>query len=156
MLYIYILELSNGKYYVGKTSNPDFRLDKHFNSNGSTWTRKYSPIKLIELIGNSDDFDEDKNTIKYMEKFGINNVRGGSFSQIKLSQESINVITKMINGSTNKCFICGSTEHFIKDCEKKNVPSQNVPSQNIQLDGQCNCVNSFFSSHRKSKCTLNN
>ena len=44
MVYIYILKLKNNKYYVGKTSNPKFRLESHFNSNGSVWTMKYKPI----------------------------------------------------------------------------------------------------------------
>jgi predicted GIY-YIG superfamily endonuclease len=32
MKFIYILELENNKYYVGKTTNPYFRLEQHFNS----------------------------------------------------------------------------------------------------------------------------
>jgi predicted GIY-YIG superfamily endonuclease len=36
MVFIYILELENKKYYVGKTTDPNFRIDSHFNSNGST------------------------------------------------------------------------------------------------------------------------
>ena len=43
---IYILELENKKYYVGKTTNPDFRLEQHFNNSGSQWTKKYKPIKV--------------------------------------------------------------------------------------------------------------
>ncbi len=66
MLYIYILELEQNKFYVGKTNNPNFRLQDHFNSNGSVWTKKYKPIKLLELIPNSDDYDEDKYTRIYM------------------------------------------------------------------------------------------
>ena len=34
MVYIYILQLQQNKYYVGKTVNPNFRLEQHFNSNG--------------------------------------------------------------------------------------------------------------------------
>ena len=45
MVYIYILQLEKGKFYVGKTINPSFRLDSHFNSNGSAWTKIYKPIK---------------------------------------------------------------------------------------------------------------
>ena len=30
MVFIYILELENKKYYVGKTTNPDFRLEQQF------------------------------------------------------------------------------------------------------------------------------
>lgn len=47
--YIYILLLENNKYYVGKTNNPLFRLESHFYSKGSTWTKKYKPLKLLEL-----------------------------------------------------------------------------------------------------------
>ena len=102
MLYIYILELESNKYYIGKTTNPEFRLDKHFDGSASVWTNKYKPIKLIELISNCDNFDEDKYTLKYMEKYGIDNVRGGSFCQIVLNQENLNTINKMIKNSTSK------------------------------------------------------
>ena len=37
MVFIYTLKLIQGKYYVGKTNNPSFRLDNHFNSNGSAY-----------------------------------------------------------------------------------------------------------------------
>jgi hypothetical protein len=102
MLYIYILELESNKYYIGKTTNPEFRLDKHFDGGASVWTNKYKPIKLIELISNCDNFDEDKYTLKYMEKYGIDNVRGGSFCQITLGEENLNTINKMIKNSTSK------------------------------------------------------
>jgi hypothetical protein len=104
MLYIYILELESNKYYIGKTINPQFRLDKHFDGSASVWTNKYKPVKLIELISNCDNFDEDKYTLKYMEKYGIDNVRGGSFCQIVLNQENLNTINKMIKNSLNKNF----------------------------------------------------
>lgn len=100
MLYIYVLKLDGNKYYVGKTTNPDFRLDTHFDVGGSAWTIKYKPIKLIELIGGCDIFDEDKYTLKYMEKYGIENVRGGSFCEINFNQENINTINKMIINSS--------------------------------------------------------
>ena len=71
MVYIYILYLEQNKYYIGKTTNPGFRLEDHFNSEGSVWTKKYKPVKVIELIENCDGFDEDKHTLKYMEKYGV-------------------------------------------------------------------------------------
>ncbi len=118
MVYIYILKLITNKYYIGKTTNPNFRIDSHFNSNGSSWTRKYKPIEVIKIIPNSDDYDEDKYTLKYMEEFGINNVRGGSFCEIKLSTENILTIKKMITSSSDLCFICGEPGHFASDCKK--------------------------------------
>ena len=121
MVFIYILLLELNKYYIGKTNNPDIRLDSHFNSNGSEWTKIYKPIKVYELISNCDSYDEDKYTLKYMEKEGINNVRGGSFSQIELSVEQIKLISQMIKGATDKCFNCGESGHFIKDCIESKI-----------------------------------
>ena len=60
MIYIYALKLEKGKYYIGKTSNPQFRLQSHFNSNGSYWTKKYKPVKVIEIKPNCDDYDEEE------------------------------------------------------------------------------------------------
>ena len=118
MVYIYILQLEQGKYYVGKTINPSFRLDSHFNSNGSAWTKLYKPIKMIELIPNCDDYDEDKYTRMFMDKYGIDNVRGGSFVSVELEQSTITHLTQMKNGTNDKCFKCGTSGHFAKDCKK--------------------------------------
>ena len=111
MVFIYILQLENNKYYVGKTNNPSFRLADHFTANGSVWTKKYKPISVLELIPNCDNYDEDKYTIKYMEKYGINNVRGGSFCEIKLNDSNIITLNQIITSITDKCYICGVVGH---------------------------------------------
>jgi predicted GIY-YIG superfamily endonuclease len=106
MVFIYILQLENKKYYVGKTLNPGFRLEQHFNSSGSQWTKKYKPLKVLEIIPNCDNFDEDKYTLKFMEKYGINNVRGGTFCELKLNKDNKTIIKKMLKGAMDKCYIC--------------------------------------------------
>jgi predicted GIY-YIG superfamily endonuclease len=141
MVFIYILLLELNKYYIGKTNNPDIRLDYHFNLDGSEWTKIYKPIKVYEVISNCDSYDEDKYTLKYMEKEGINNVRGGSFSQIELSEEQIKLINQMIKGATDKCFNCGESGHFIKDCIEskiedylKNITNENIQNETIKIN----------------------
>jgi len=119
MVYIYVLECQNKKFYIGKTFNPSFRLQDHFNINGSAWTKKHKPIKLHELKPDQDDEDEDKITIQYMKKHGINNVRGGSFCQIKLNDENSATLNRMIKGTSDKCYNCGG-DHFINVCPNKN------------------------------------
>lgn len=153
MVYIYILQLENEKYYIGKTNNLQFRLDSHFNSNGSAWTRKYKPIKVLESIPDCDDYDEDKYTIKYMEKYGINNVRGGSFCEIKLSDNNVITLKQMINSVTDKCYICGKDDHFANACKKVSVQKEPLPI--IDVNEKCDCPTSYFKSHRRGKCMLN-
>jgi hypothetical protein len=116
--YIYILELVNNKYYIGKTSNPKIRISQHISEKGSEWTKLYKPIKLIELIPNCVDFDEDKYTLTYMKTKGIDNVRGGSFSQIYIDESTIKIIKKMLNNEDNVCFNCNKQGHFINECPK--------------------------------------
>lgn len=118
MVFIYVLELQHGKFYIGKTNNPQFRLENHFTSNGSEWTKLYKPLNVFELIPNCDDYDEDKITRKYMDKYGINNVRGGSFVSINLDKSTVEVLNKMNNGTNNKCFTCGHEGHFSNNCYK--------------------------------------
>jgi hypothetical protein len=115
-MWIYILQLEHDKYYVGKTSNPEYRIENHNTGHGSEWTKLYKPISIIELIPNCDDFDEDKYVIMSMNKYGIDNVRGGSFSQIVLPNNTKDHLLQMTRGSQNLCFLCGSNEHFSKQC----------------------------------------
>jgi len=115
--FVYVLELQNGKYYVGKTSNAASRIAEHIKKLGSSWTKKYKPKKIIKLYKNCDSFDEDKYTIMYMAIYGMDNVRGGSFCKLNLDHSDKIVIQKMVDSATDKCFKCGSLDHFANTCQ---------------------------------------
>ena len=154
MIFIYVLELEKNKFYIGKTANPNFRLEQHFNSGGAAWTKKYKPINVLELISDCDNFDEDKYTLKYMEKYGINNVRGGSFCEIKLNDNNLITLHQIINSVTDKCYICGNKGHYANDCKKESSKQEQIPI--IILNEKCDCITSYFKNHRRDKCLLNN
>ena len=126
MDHIYILKLREGKYYIGKTNNVEKRFNEHIAGNGSGWTKKYKPISLIKSVISTSYFDEDKYVKEYMAKYGIENVRGGTYSNINLDANCISLLEKEIWHSKNLCTRCGSDTHFIKDCYAKTDSKDNI------------------------------
>lgn len=155
MVFIYILQLENNKYYVGKSNNPDFRLNNHFNSNGSTWTKKYKPVQVLKLIPDCNNFDEDRYTKEYMSKKGINNVRGGTYCKIKLDNDEIELLKKEINSACDCCYICGSNQHFANNCDN-NYDNINVNKLTNQLNSllieQDRCFRCHRHGHYAEEC----
>lgn len=45
--FVYILECTDGSLYTGSTIDLDKRLDEHQNGNGSNYTKKRLPVKLV-------------------------------------------------------------------------------------------------------------
>jgi len=132
MVHIYILELENGKYYVGKTNDPNFRINEHFNSNGSAWTHRYKPLRVLKIIPNCDDYDEDKYTKMYMDKFGVDNVRGGSYVQMKMDKSTKDSLERMSRGTNDACFKCGEIDHFAGSCHVGNKKIHKPAKQNVR------------------------
>ena len=127
MTNIYILKLQSGKYYVGKTDNIDDRIQQHSNGVASSWTKKYKFISVEQIIPNASDFDEDKYTKEYMHKFGIDNVRGGSYVTEELDELQYYTIQKEIWSTKNLCNQCGRNGHFVKNCKyKKDVNGNDI------------------------------
>ena len=116
---IYVLKLENGKYYIGKSNDIHKRFQQHLNGIGSSWTKKYKPLKIEKIINNTSPFDEDKITKELMNKYGIDNVRGGSYCNIELSDFQIETLKTEIWGAKDLCSKCGHKGHFIKDCYAK-------------------------------------
>ncbi len=123
---IYILKLKSGKYYVGKSSNPTKRFEEHKSGKGSAWTQAYKPTGIEKIIPNASPFDEDRYVKEYMAKYGIENVRGGSYVSIELDELQIETLKTEIWGAQDKCTLCGRTGHFVKDCYATKDVSGNI------------------------------
>lgn len=128
---LYILKCKNNKYYVGTTKQDvKKRLTQHMKGSGAAWTKKHKPLWVEKEIENCDVYDEDKWTKIYMDKHGIENVRGGSYSQIELSRSTIKILEREVNHANNKCLNCGKNDHYIKQCPIKPI-NKKYRAQNI-------------------------
>jgi len=138
MVWIYILSLDNGKYYIGKSKYPLKRVEDHKNGFGSKWTCINKVISVVDQF-EGDDFDEDKYVKIYMKKYGIDNVRGGSYCREKLSYGEIKSLTRELNGATDSCFRCGRNSHFVTNCyASKHIDGSLLrSSKNNKSDDEC-------------------
>lgn len=84
--HIYLIELQNNKYYVGKTKNFERRMDQHQTGQGAIFTRRYGPQKTctsLMQVNTGSAGEETKKTLEYMILHGINSVRGAEYCQIE-------------------------------------------------------------------------
>jgi hypothetical protein len=87
---IYVLQLEEGKYYVGKTTRSvHVRYKEHETGHGAVWTRRYPPIRKLHDFNTDEDDAENKEVRRCMAQFGMDNVRGGSYSQVELSTKQM-------------------------------------------------------------------
>ena len=107
-LNIFLLKLENNKFYV------NLSYDIIINN----WLIKHKVINVIKIIPECDNYHLDIYTIMYMSEYGINNVRGGRFINIKLNNIDLIFINKFINNIINKCYICGDTNHLADKCNQ--------------------------------------
>jgi len=119
---VYVLECQRGKYYIGRTKDVDLRIKQHKEGTGSSWTRLYPPIRLMELVTLCSPLDEDKVTKQYMMEYGIDNVRGGYYSSLILDWKQKFILQKEFRHARNECLLCGSKNHYAAQCDQKSIP----------------------------------
>lgn len=116
---IYVLKLQGGKYYVGKSANPAHRIDQHKSGTGSEWTKLYPTEEIVDTVVQNMEFTELATTLKYMKKYGVDNVRGATYSTVTLTPSQKLEIENHIRGEYDLCFICGENTHFCTSCPNR-------------------------------------
>ena len=151
MKLIYVLELENNKYYVGKTSRIEKRFKNHLNGEGSQFTKKYKPIKIYRVYKKLSEFDEDNYTKKYMKLFGIDNVRGGSYCNIVLSKYQIDLLNKELCTTNNTCYRCGRDTHLANFC----YANTHIDGSNLNYNKKIICYRCGRDTHYERNCYAN-
>jgi hypothetical protein len=116
---LYILKLTHMKWYIGVTDNWTQRYRDHVSGTGTEWTRLFKPMKTRDwpkVIANPGKYDELTTTLEYMEKYGINNVRGSFACYPKLHESMKEQLRKLICSCNDTCYKCGSSEHKANIC----------------------------------------
>ena len=83
----YILQLQQGKFYVGSTlsSYVQKRFQLHCDGDGAKWCRTYEPIKILKIINNLTSREafkrEDTECVRIMrENNDLQICRGGNYN----------------------------------------------------------------------------
>jgi hypothetical protein len=160
---IYILKLQSGKFYVGKTTDLERRKQEHINGTASAWTKKYRPVSVEKIIPNASAFDEDKWTKIYMEKHGVDNVRGAAYSQMELDEAQRETLEREFRSAKDECMKCGRSGHFAKDCYARTDVRETVKNVVVTKWDSCNrcghtykmgdtCVNCGKTTKKEGAC----
>lgn len=85
--FTYVLQLQDGKYYVGNTDNLYARLLDHtlMTPSSSRWVQMHGPVdRVVEVARNCGRDDELYKTLQYMDMMGWQNVRGSSYCKAEM------------------------------------------------------------------------
>lgn len=126
--HIYVLECAGGVFYVGKTEKDvAVRFEEHLAGAGSAWTNLNTVRRIIETVPDG-PFLEDAKTLEYMRMHGVDNVRGGKYSQTVLSQAERDEIERSMRHENNQCMQCGATSHFVAQCPSRQPKTAKQPA----------------------------
>jgi cellular nucleic acid-binding protein len=114
------------------------------NGCGSAWTTLHKPIYIEEIVESNSPFDEDKITKEYMSRYGIDNVRGGSYVQTELSEFQKDALKIEIWAANNLCTRCGAAGHFAKDCYARKETSTKKIEVTYDLEWECEYCDRTF------------
>lgn len=90
MSQLYLLKCNAyNKYYIGNIEDEN------------EWIKIYKPDEIMESINKNNYDNLNDIVIKYMKIYGIENVRGGSYDQVKLSDVTIKELNYKINKNVN-------------------------------------------------------
>lgn len=118
---VYILELSQGRIYVGHSSDIRRRIQQHMAGQGSAFTKAFPPTGVIlprlGCVSGSPEAAERDETLRYMFLRGIQAVRGWRYVRVHMPAEEERDAESNIRELFDLCRRCGHPGHFIGHCK---------------------------------------
>lgn len=120
---IYVLALEHGMRYVGKTDlSPELRFQQHLeenSKNAAAWCKLHKPLSVVSCYPQTSLSSEDECVLQLMANpmFGIDRVRGGSFSSIDIEPHRKTIVA-MLATRANVCYLCHLPNHVASACPK--------------------------------------
>lgn len=136
--FLYVLELTDGFFYVGSTENPVRRIREHKEGKATPWTSIHIPLEYPEakyrrrrIVCSKEmcRLEEDKRVKEIMLSEGIDKVRGGSYSEVTFPNGSLKFLKRELCHASDTCFSCGKHGHYMKECPKNRRVSDVSDSQ---------------------------
>ena len=117
---VYVLELEDGRVYVGSSKDVPRRVLQHKAGYGSAYTKIYRPTgvqlpRLGNIEGDGDAAERDE-TLRYMMIRGIPYVRGWKFARVDMPPEEFDEAEANIRELFDLCRRCGYKGHFCTHC----------------------------------------
>jgi predicted GIY-YIG superfamily endonuclease len=96
LMHIYILLLENDHYYIGESSNFIQSYQQHIDKRSCEWTKLHRTVTISKVIQQTNEYTVNDCVIEYIKKYGIDKVRGGSFSDVVLSPKQLDLLSNYL------------------------------------------------------------
>ena len=136
---VYVLELSGGNFYVGKSEDIESRISQHEKGSGAAWAKIHPIIGRVDTITQKmDDLEswERAETLELAHKYGIEKVRGHMWTQNILTEQKKNEFIGQIRERRDLCRKCGSPDHMISSCRSREPESESEQESESESESE--------------------